>query len=41
MVTSKGGTTFALLGALDDGDFDRTMQAAFAACEKRAGELSM
>lgn len=41
MVTSKGGTTFALLGALDDGDFDRTMQAAFAVCEKRAGELSM
>lgn len=41
MVTSKGGTTFALLGALEDGNFDRTMQAAFAACEKRAGELSM
>ncbi len=41
MVTSKGGTTFALLGVLDAHDFDQTMRESFEACEKRAGELSM
>lgn len=41
MVTSKGGTTFALLGVLNRENFDRTMESAFEACEKRAGELSM
>lgn len=41
MVTSKGGTTFALLGVLKEHDFDDTMTAAFEACERRAEELSM
>ena len=41
MVTSKGGTTFALLGVLREHGFDETMLASFAACEQRAKELSM
>ena len=41
MVTSKGGTTFALLDVLDQKDFDGTMEAAFTACEKQAEELSI
>jgi pyrroline-5-carboxylate reductase len=41
MVTSKGGTTFRLLGVLDNRDFDSMMMDAFDACEKRAKELSM
>lgn len=41
MVTSKGGTTFALLGVLREQGFDQTMLESFAACEQRARELSM
>lgn len=41
MVTSKGGTTFQLLGVLNDCDFDRIMMNSFDACERRAKELSM
>ena len=41
MVTSKGGTTFALLGVLQDRDFNTIMMDAFSACEKRARELSI
>ena len=41
MVTSKGGTTFRLLGVLKDRDINGIMMDAFAACEKRAKELSM
>lgn len=41
MVTSKGGTTFQLLGVLHDRDITGTMMDAFDACERRAKELSM
>lgn len=41
MVTSKGGTTFRLLGVLQDRDFTGTMMDAFDACERRAKELSV
>lgn len=41
MVTSKGGTTFRLLGVLDDRGFDEIMFDAFDACEQRAKELSV
>ena len=41
MVTSKGGTTFELLGVLNNHDFDSIMREAFLACENRAKELSM
>lgn len=41
MVTSKGGTTFRLLGVLQDRDFETTMFDAFDACERRAKELSI
>lgn len=41
MVTSKGGTTFELLGVLNDCGFDSVMLDAFEACERRAKELSM
>lgn len=41
MVTSKGGTTFALLDVLAERGFSEAVSDAFAACEKRAKELSM
>lgn len=41
MVTSKGGTTFQLLGVLNNYNFDDVMVEAFEACEHRARELSM
>lgn len=41
MVTSKGGTTFQLLGMLNDRGFDAMMLDAFDACESRAKELSV
>ena len=41
MVTSKGGTTFELLGVLNKHDFDAVMHEAFIACENRAKELSL
>lgn len=41
MVTSKGGTTFELLGVLNAYDFDSIMLEAFKACEQRAKELSL
>ena len=41
MVTSKGGTTFQLLGVLHDRDITGIMMDAFDACERRAEELSM
>lgn len=41
MVTSKGGTTFALLDVLKEHGFADTMLEAFTACERRAKELSM
>lgn len=41
MVTSKGGTTFELLGVLNKHDFDAVMLESFEACARRAKELSM
>ncbi len=41
MVTSKGGTTFELLGVLNNHCFDEMMLESFEACEHRAKELSM
>lgn len=41
MVTSKGGTTFALLNVLKEQNFNETMTSSFEACTHRAEELSM
>lgn len=41
MVTSKGGTTLALLDVLKERQFDKTVLDAFAACKARAEELSI
>ena len=39
MVTSPGGTTFAMLGALNDCDFAHAVEESFDRCIKRAYEL--
>ena len=41
MVTSKGGTTFALLNVLKEQGFNEAMISSFEACTHRAEELSM
>ena len=41
MVTSKGGTTFALLNVLKEQGFNEVMISSFEACTHRAEELSM
>ena len=41
MVTSKGGTTFALLNVLKEQGFNEAMINSFEACTHRAEELSM
>ena len=40
-VTSKGGTTFALLNVLKEQGFNEAMISSFEACTHRAEELSM
>ncbi|MEG2083713.1 MAG: pyrroline-5-carboxylate reductase dimerization domain-containing protein, partial [Oscillospiraceae bacterium] len=39
MVCSKGGTTLALLGKLDEFEFNRAVNEAYGACVARAKEL--
>ena len=41
MVTSKGGTTFALLNVLKEQGFNEAMISSFETCTHRAEELSM
>ena len=41
MVTSKGGTTFALLNVLKEQGFNEAMISSFEACTHRAEELSI